>query len=941
MSKLRVLHRRNVLFISVLSGLFLSVLFLQGQLSFARSMDAVLVIDGSGSMRTTDPERLRVQGANIFVHLSDESDQIGVVEFYSGIRQSQPLLGMDESGIREVRNVIDNVTAGGYTNIKIALEKALGILERGDPTHAQTVILLTDGETDLDPDDPDSYADVSSSLYQEYRLALEDAPTDSEKEKVKQKYKAILIDANEEKLRGEVLPKYREEGVQIFTVGLSEYADRDLLEEIASETRASDRAAEKHSFFAPEADQLVFIFSMILRAIKGLPRFRCKDEIGTAITTSVDIDDTVEELILEFTFRQSVEPSEVSINITNPHGNLIPPITSGNVVYYSEPTYRLYRVTSPAVGQWNIRVTATSPVHLRICFFGKSELDISLHRDFGDSYEHGESVPIEAVLTRQGETVSPPSNTIISEFTAHVTKPNGQTESIILYDDGSNGDQQANDGIYTNLYGQTGPPTGQYGVVLRARGITSAGHPFIREKNNLFFSVLHAFWVEDKEATFKIHPPLPTKTETKNFTLNTTSYKEQEVKLVPSKLGHLESDELLSKNHILVDESVLVSYNNPREFSLQVTIPEGQVFGLYEGDLELKGKMGKAVGHLPIFVDLVDLPRISLSLEKESSWWYEPVKVKATLSRPDPELPKVVVAITRLDEVFGILDLLKDDNKLYSGSFKTNQPGKYIFSIQPSSDYIIEDGEGEVTVSYPPIDVSYKKLGRLRPGKRYDLIVKISCDYLFHQKDYHVTVEIPEEYQQYLEVVMEDGGVIRLTPNQEHAAETEKKIAQITAEPGLPWFKGVIGQIVVDDPATVPLVLKETIPWYIWIMLGVVITCALLLVWGFFLLPKFTQEMELIKLTSHGVKADSYHLRTLQKKRLWKTAVTIGSVNDDIDGRQKVTVAKLLPRRGGDCDLKPLVEGIKINGKEIEKETSLPNNSVIEIKNQQFQFKKS
>ena len=940
MSKPRVLHRKRMLLICVLSGLLLTVLCLQGQLSFARSMDAVLVIDGSGSMNTTDPERLRVQGANIFIDLSDEGDRVGVVEFCSRIRQSQSLLVMDESGREEVRDVVSRAGAQGYTNIKIGLEEALEILEEGgDPTRAQAVILLTDGETDLDPDDPDSYTDVGSSLYQEYLDALEDAYTDSEKEEVKQQYKAILIDANKEKLREEVLSEYRNRGVQVFTVGLSSYADQDLLEEIASETRVSDRAAEKHSFFAPEADQLVFIFSMILRAIKGLPRFRCKDEIGTAITTSVDIDDTVEELILEFTFRQPVEPSQVSINITNPHGSLIPPITSGNVVYYSEHMYRLYRVTSPAVGQWNIRVTATSPVHLRICFFGKSELDVRLHREFGDIYEHGESVSIEAELARRGEIVSPPSNIIISEFTAHVTKPNGQTESIILYDDGSNGDQQANDGVYTNLYTQTEAPTGQYGVVLRARGITSAGHPFIREKNNLFFVVRHTLSVQPPEASFKVVLPLSTPTTmVRNCTLRTTSYRKEEVNLTPSILRDLETGEALSEEAISVEENLDVSYDNPRVFPLNLTVPPDIAEGSYTGVLRLEGEMGEVV--VPIVVDMVRMT-ILLSLEKESSWWYEPVKVKATLSRPDPDIPEIAVAITRLDEVFGILDLLKDDNKVYSGSFKTNQPGKYIFSIQPSSDYVIEDGEGEVTVSYPPIDVSYKKLGRLRPGKRYDLIVKISCDYLFHEKDYHVTVEIPEEYQEYLEVVMEDGGVIRLTPNQEHAAETEKKIAQITAEPGLPWFKGAIGQIVVDDPATVPLVLKTTIPWYIWIMLGVVIACALLLVWGFFLLPRFTQEMELIKLTSHGVKTDSYHLRTLQKKRLWKIAITVGSDKDDINVKQQVTVIKLLPRHGGDCDLKPLMEGIKINSNEIRKTTSLPNNSVIEVENQRFQFKNS
>ncbi|HDO34120.1 MAG TPA: VWA domain-containing protein, partial [Chromatiales bacterium] len=56
-------------------------------------IDAVLVLDSSGSMRHTDPLRLRVPAAKLFISLLGAGDRVGVISF-SG--HAWPVIGLTD-----------------------------------------------------------------------------------------------------------------------------------------------------------------------------------------------------------------------------------------------------------------------------------------------------------------------------------------------------------------------------------------------------------------------------------------------------------------------------------------------------------------------------------------------------------------------------------------------------------------------------------------------------------------------------------------------------------------------------------------------------------------------------------------------------------------------------------------------------------------------------
>ena len=55
-------------------------------------LDAILLLDGSGSMRVTDPTKLREEGAKLFVQSLRPGDRIGNIEFTEEAKVVRSLL---------------------------------------------------------------------------------------------------------------------------------------------------------------------------------------------------------------------------------------------------------------------------------------------------------------------------------------------------------------------------------------------------------------------------------------------------------------------------------------------------------------------------------------------------------------------------------------------------------------------------------------------------------------------------------------------------------------------------------------------------------------------------------------------------------------------------------------------------------------------------------
>ncbi|MDE7313264.1 MAG: VWA domain-containing protein [Eubacterium sp.] len=123
--------------------------------SAANNMNVVFVLDGSGSMYTTDKEKLRFEALELFLGLSTESgNYMGAVVFDDGIilkREIVPIQG--RAAKNELSQEVKDAASNGDTDIGSAILTAVRMLkESGNPDLPSAMILLSDGNTDLPKD---------------------------------------------------------------------------------------------------------------------------------------------------------------------------------------------------------------------------------------------------------------------------------------------------------------------------------------------------------------------------------------------------------------------------------------------------------------------------------------------------------------------------------------------------------------------------------------------------------------------------------------------------------------------------------------------------------------------------------------------------------------------------------------------------------------------
>ena len=122
--------------------------------STRETLAVVLAIDASGSMRHTDPYRLRETAARMFIDLLSPEDYLGIITFDHEV---QVVLPLQQAGAAPEKAVFKERLSSalqprGNTDFTIALEAACKELLKGAAEGARpVVVLLTDGEPDPDP----------------------------------------------------------------------------------------------------------------------------------------------------------------------------------------------------------------------------------------------------------------------------------------------------------------------------------------------------------------------------------------------------------------------------------------------------------------------------------------------------------------------------------------------------------------------------------------------------------------------------------------------------------------------------------------------------------------------------------------------------------------------------------------------------------------------
>lgn len=132
------------------------------------NLDIVFVLDASGSMLRSDPNRIALDAFSLFVDMCDDTCRVGYDVYTHTLKESEPIRSIkDSASLEQMKNKFKNIVyePNGDTDIALGLTQAKKLFEdnEGNPNRKQAIVLLSDGNTDL-PKGPRSVAESEAEM---------------------------------------------------------------------------------------------------------------------------------------------------------------------------------------------------------------------------------------------------------------------------------------------------------------------------------------------------------------------------------------------------------------------------------------------------------------------------------------------------------------------------------------------------------------------------------------------------------------------------------------------------------------------------------------------------------------------------------------------------------------------------------------------------------
>jgi uncharacterized protein (TIGR03503 family) len=364
-----------------------------GAVEEEKKVDAVLLIDSSGSMKYTDPQRLRDQAARLFVRFLGQNDRVSIFQFDQEVKRLTEFTPVSVDTIKMIDEALQSVSDDGrFTDLELALSEALRVLQAESRSEAQrVVILLSDGVMDPHPD-----RGGAGELT--------------------------------EKLFSQLLEEYKRERISVFTIGLSPEADQAYLGNIARSTNAL-------KFDAKNVQDVHKSFSDLYLSLKK-PQLVAMEEGGFEIDPRVD----------EATFYITRSDSSKEVALISPTRERVtyldfPPGSK----WYRGESYDVVTLKRPTSGVW--RVEGLEDPEGFATLITDMKLQVHLSRT---NLKVGDTATVFARLLSEGKILNKEGLKQISAFRYKVASSSGEVvDQGNLLDDGTKGDEKAGDGIYS------------------------------------------------------------------------------------------------------------------------------------------------------------------------------------------------------------------------------------------------------------------------------------------------------------------------------------------------------------------------------------------------------------------------------------------------------------------------------------------------------------
>lgn len=328
------------------------------------NIDAVLLIDVSNSMKTSDKNKVANEAMKMFIDmLSTQGDKVGIVAYTDKVQREKALLEISSADDKQdLKDFIDGLDRGPYTDIAVGVEEAVKVLQNGsDPTHEPIIVMLADGNNDFNK----STGRTQSESDKELNAAVEVA---------------------------------KKNGYPIYTIGLN--ADGNLNKQSLADL--SNQTGGK-AFSTDSADDLPQILSEIFAS-----HLKLKVVPVQSITANGDYQDVTVNVpngsVLEANISiMSSQP--VTAKLIDPSGKEVA-IPSNDVLLSKSSTYSLIKLLSPEEGDWKLQVKGVPKDKIDINLVFNYDMELKIDALPSATYKKGDKIDISSHLFSNGAQVT-------------------------------------------------------------------------------------------------------------------------------------------------------------------------------------------------------------------------------------------------------------------------------------------------------------------------------------------------------------------------------------------------------------------------------------------------------------------------------------------------------------------------------------------------------
>lgn len=378
-------------------------------------LDAILVLDTSGSMYLTDPDRLRDHGANQLLQFLGKGDRLGIVSFDSKATVVRPLSDFTIDQSEATSKLISSIgTEGRYTDLTAGVKAAEKMLKDSPRQNInRAIILLSDGKMEPDP-------------------------------------AVAAVDARTKELVETVIPELKSEEIRLYTLAFSDQADENFLKEIAI-------GADGMSWYSPTASGIEESFNKLFQVLNRAQLMRRSQR-------NIHLDDSIDEA----TFYIRKQPDAPDMRLITPEGrNIDPDSDVTGVKWYQGQKFDLISIREPDEGDWKLEGVGVNET------FAIVLTNLKLIADWPTAVRSGDDLVIEARLYEDDKPISLPEIGGIIKFGAQITPTDKISEPIFqefLTDDGEGGDRVKDDGVFSAKVRLSDP--GEYRLNVLAKAPT-------------------------------------------------------------------------------------------------------------------------------------------------------------------------------------------------------------------------------------------------------------------------------------------------------------------------------------------------------------------------------------------------------------------------------------------------------------------------------------